>query len=122
MERVGECSNELIAAVDIYPTICSLVGCETPEGLDGESFVEQIYSPHKRGRKYVVSYWGNMISIRDERYRFSIFDNGKKRAIMLFDHEVDPLESVNVADQNPKVVKQLMKIATKENRGFLPRL
>lgn len=122
MKSAGKSSDALIAAVDIYPTLCELTGIEAPDGLDGVSFVDQIASPKADGREYVVSYWGNLMSIRNERYRFSLFNNGEKSAMMLFDHKKDPHETKNIVDQNPKLVSYFMEIIQRENRGFFPSL
>ncbi|MFR9650089.1 MAG: sulfatase [Rikenellaceae bacterium] len=122
MQARGERCDELIAAVDIYPTICELAGVTPPAGLDGVSFVEQIKNPEIQGRDYVISYWTNQITIRDKKYRFSIFDNGKKRAYMLYDHENDPYETTNISAQNPELVEKFTTIAIENNRGFLPNL
>lgn len=121
MEQRGESSDQLIAAVDLYPTICELAGVETPEGLDGVSFVEQIHSPATQGRDYVISYWQGMMSIRTDRYRFSIFDNGKRVEKMLFDHQNDPNETRNIASQEAELVEWFTSLAAENSRGeFLP--
>lgn len=122
MQSQGESSNQLIAAVDIYPTICELTGIETPDGLDGVSFATQLDSPKATGREYVVSYWNSMISVRNKRYRFSLYNQGKKSAMMLFDHKNDPFETVNVVDKNPKLVEYFMEIIKNENHGYLPNI
>ncbi len=122
MKQAGKSSDRLIAAVDIYPTICELTGIEAPDGLDGVSFVDQLNAPKASGREYVVSYWNGLISVRNDRYRFSLFSNDKKSAMMMFDHKKDPFETVNIVEQNPKLVEYFMDIINKENRGFLPNL
>ncbi len=122
MKSPGKSSDRLIAAVDIYPTICELTGIEAPDGLDGVSFVDQLLKPKATGREYVVSYWGNRISVRNERYRFSLYSKDDKSAMMLFDHKKDPFESVNIVEDNPKLVEYFMEIIERENRGFLPNI
>lgn len=122
MKKQGKKTDALVATVDIYPTLCELTNTAVPESVDGVSFAKIIQNPKERTRDYVVSYWSKQISIRDNRYRMSIFDNGKKHAVMLFDHHKDPNETVNVADSNPSVVERLTAELEKANNGFLPNL
>ncbi len=120
MKRPGRSTDELIASIDIYPTICELAGIEVPKDIEGVSFVDQINSPTARSnREYVVSYWTNEMSVRNKRYRFAIHKDKNREAIMLFDHKKDPRETRNVAEQNPKVVEYFMDIVRRESRGFL---
>lgn len=122
MENRGEKTSALVATVDIYPTLCELTNTPAPEGIDGKSFAQTINDPESTTRDYVVSYWSKQLSIRDSRYRMSLFDNGAKRAVMLFDHDADPNETVNVAQENPDVVQRLTEELTCRNNGFLPNL
>ncbi len=119
MKRAGVASESLVATVDIYPTICELAGIDTPNGIDGESIVPIIKNPKAEIRSEVMSYWNNMVSLRTDRYRMALFNNGKKQEIMLFDHVADPNETINVANDNPNVVAQMTEKIKELNNGFL---
>lgn len=41
---------------------------------------------------------------------------------MLFDHENDSNEKENIAEDNPKVIDELMPLLKKMNNGYLPDL
>ncbi|MFI3305501.1 MAG: sulfatase [Rikenellaceae bacterium] len=121
MRRVGERSDELVAAIDIYPTICEYAQIESPDTVEGVSFVDLIERGRTRlCRDYVLSYWNNILSLRTAQYRLALFNNGKHEAMMLFDHYADPTESRSVAAENPEVVSELMARIDQLNRGYLP--
>ncbi len=123
MKQPGVTTDGLIATVDIYPTICQLAGVTPPKGLDGVSIVPILDDPEAKTRESVPSYWQNMLTVKTERYRLSLFDRDQQREIMLFDHKNDPNESVNVADKNPEVVAELMAKLKEYNKpDLLPGL
>jgi len=122
MKKPGVKTDGLIATIDVYPTLCELAGIEAPEGLEGKSFVPLLKNPKGKGKEAVVSYWRDILSMRTDRYRFAVFNNGEQQEFMLFDHKNDPNETVNIADKNPDVVKELLKQMKSLNNGFLPTL
>ncbi len=119
MKSAGESTDALMATVDIYPTICEITGIERPEGIDGTSIMPIVNDPNATTRDEVFSYWNKAVSLRTERYRMALFDDGKRQEVMLFDHTVDPYETFNIAEQNPKIVSKLTKQILKEKSGFL---
>lgn len=119
IKSAGESTDALVATVDIYPTICEITGIERPEGIDGTSIMPIVNDPNATTRDEVFSYWNKAVSLRTERYRMALFDDGKRQEVMLFDHTVDPYETFNVAEQNPKIVNKLTKQILKEKSGFL---
>jgi len=69
-----------------------------------------------------LSYWRNILSMRTDRYRLAVFNNGGQQEVMLFDHSQDPNETENIAEQHPEVVEELLKQIKELNKGFLPKL
>lgn len=122
MNQAGSQSNSLVGAIDIYPTICDLAGIEIPESVDGVSIRPIIEDPKAKVRDVVMGYWNNRITIRDQRYRLSLYKNKEEQRIVLFDHKKDPNESINVAEKSPKIVTELMVKLKELNDGFIPRL
>ena len=122
MEQRGVSTKALVATVDLYPTICELTGIKPPADIDGQSFVEQINNPQASGRKDVLSYWTNILSLRTDRYRFALHRKDGKDQLMLFDHQQDPNETRNIADREPQLVQTFMQRLAELNRGFLPQL
>ncbi len=91
----GTRTRSLTSFIDIYPSLCELAGLPKPDHLDGRSFVPLLKNPDQSIRKAVYGRFHSGESIRTDRYRYSLF--GKGSAAMLFDHQVDPAETVNIA-------------------------
>ncbi|WP_111707830.1 sulfatase [Lutibacter citreus] len=120
IKESGVKTDGLVSSIDLYPTICDLAGIELPKSIDGKSMVPLINNPKTKGNEVVLSYWRNILSMRTDRYRFAVFNNGKRQEMMLFDHDKDPNETINIANENPEVVDRLIKQLKTKNKGFLP--
>lgn len=97
--------------LSFYPTLCSLAGIPVPEGLDGENLNTVVALDGKAGpkRKYAMSQYprpGKMgYSLRSDRYRYTVWVGWKNKvtdpdrvvAEELYDYQLDPEETVNVA-------------------------
>ncbi|MFV2069492.1 MAG: sulfatase, partial [Pirellulales bacterium] len=113
-KAAGKSCQRLVELIDVYPTLTSLCDLPTPEGLDGKSFApllsdpnlpwkQAAYSSIARGenlgrRVEKIKFLGK--SVRTERYRYTEWDGGKE-GVELYDHQHDPHEWVNLA-QDPK--------------------
>lgn len=119
----GVSSKALIESVDIYPTLCELVGLKTPGSLDGQSFAKVLGDPSAGHRDHSIQVYprskegiGQVLgrSIRTDRYRLVEWKglDGKEREIdyELYDYQSDPLETQNLARQQPEVVAQMRKL------------
>jgi iduronate 2-sulfatase len=108
-------SDALIETVDIFPTVAQLAGIPVPGDIDGRSFANVIADPSISGRDYVTHVYprGQQIgrAIRDSRFRmveWKVPDQPADSAqVELYDYQSDPLETVNLADTRPDVVKAL---------------
>ena len=99
-ELRGSIANGLVESVDIYPTLTELAGLDTPEHVQGESFYKLLNDPALPGKQAVFPRWKNADSIRTDRYYYTEWRNnaGKVIARMLYDHQNDPSETVNLAE------------------------
>ena len=106
----GQASRSLVEFTDIYPTLCELVGIDAPDGshpegrpsqLDGRSLVPLLTDPSQSLRPWAIGRYGYGDTIKTDRYRYSEFTGpgGKVLARMLFDHEADPGELTNLAEE-----------------------
>jgi len=101
--------------VDIFPTLCDLAGLQIPQVLDGKSLIPILKNPKVSVKEYSVSQYphdGKMgYSIRTSKYRLTwwmnkgfrsnnAFSRDKIVAKELYDYDKDPLETVNVIDEN----------------------
>jgi arylsulfatase A-like enzyme len=114
--------------IDIFPTLCELANLNTPNYLDGESLVKLMKNPSEKGKKFAVSQYprsqtgienGRLgyaegkymgYSIRNDRYRYTIwmkdnfrsfqaFDENLLIGTELYDYKKDPNETINVANE-----------------------
>ncbi len=80
--------------IDIYPTLCSLCGLETPKGIEGRSLVPLMQGDASGWKNETLSQWGkNHLMIKQDQLKYHWYgDTGTE---LLFDLEEDPLENEN---------------------------
>ena len=106
-------TDALAELVDIYPTLCDTCQLPTPSQLEGLSLlpvIEQPTRPWKTAAFSQVKRGGTMgYSMRTQRYRYTEWINKGTRGVELYDYDVDPDETVNVAElpENAELVAQL---------------
>lgn len=112
--------RSLVEFVDIYPSLCELAGLEKPSHLQGDSFVPLMKGETTETKDAVYARWIKGESVKTEQYLYTEwFDNdGNVFARMLYDHEKDPKETVNVAElpEYDEVVNEL-SAKINENMG-----
>jgi iduronate 2-sulfatase len=112
MSSPGESSDALVESVDIYPTLAELCQLQPPGELVGNSFTAVINDPASPGKQAAVAFWadGRAHSIRTPRYRFTQWtERGNPSQIAqveLYDHQVDPDETRNIAADEPEVARR----------------
>jgi arylsulfatase A-like enzyme len=124
----GTATQNLAELVDIYPTICDLLGIEKPAHLEGQSLRENGLEDSSQTKKAVFASNWNSINILTERFRLTCYhDTSKIRDeqviagrgnIELFDHLKDPKENKNAAKypEYAETVKELSAML-KNNYG-----
>lgn len=98
----GEFSSGLVESVDIFPTLTELTGLKAPVSLQGDSLVSMLKVPDSKVNDAVFPRWKNADSIRTEKYFYTEWRNKKNNKVlarMLFDHSIDPRETINVAEK-----------------------
>ena len=86
--------------IDIYPSLCELAGLPLPEHLQGTSFVPLLRrADGQAAREAAIGRYGSGETIRTAQYRYTEYlDNSDRlKARMLYDHDADPDETVNIA-------------------------
>lgn len=120
-KNISKIEETIVESVDIYPTLMELLGIENPGGLDGESFVNVLNGEKGANEQVAYSYYNRGITLRTERYRLTKYFREAEPVIELYDHQTDPLESVNIAVENPDVVAELIPLLEKGNSGLYDR-
>jgi arylsulfatase A-like enzyme len=138
MRMPGACENgkacdRLVEFVDVYPSLCEAAGLPIPDDLEGLSFVPLLenrnlpwksaaFTQFLRADKWVapdgIAYTGR--SIRTDRYRYVRWFNqqtGHSVAEELYDHQADPLETVNVA-ADPEMQSVVEKLRQQLDSGW----
>jgi iduronate 2-sulfatase len=114
----GASTRALVETVDLYPTLSELAGLPARAGLDGVSFAAVLKDPAKPARDSVIHVYPRNDklgrAIRTERYRLvewkKVGAPSDTAELELYDYQTDPLETRNLAAEQPEVVAQLRAI------------
>jgi len=123
MKSAGQPCEQLVELIDLYPTLVSLCDLPAREGLDGIDLSRQLDDPSlptkdaaytmttrddspAQEHAKAMSFQGR--SVRTDRWRYTEWDGGR-RGIELYDHESDPHEWTNLAEDpaHAKTVRTL---------------
>ncbi len=106
-------TGEIVEYVDIYPTLCELAGLELPGHLQGRSFRELLFNRKAISDGTAVSQWHAGITTIRENYFYTEWVNDRDTvyARMLYDHNRDPDENVNIAErqESSTVVREMSR-------------
>jgi arylsulfatase A-like enzyme len=137
--EAGTVIDETLQSIDLMPTMLALSGLAAPEAAQGQSFLPLLEEPPSRlassGVAYAQEGWQPAPAfteqLRDDngpepgpfpRDAYAVVDDGWKLVhnvyipedmdypeYELFDHVNDPLDQVNLADENPELVQRLSR-------------
>ncbi len=116
--KTGSVAGAPVGLIDLYPTLAEICGVKHPKNLQGQSLVPLLKDAGGPGRGWVISqvargggfkrfgaspaigddgpgFFG--YSLRTPRWRYTEWDGGKAGR-ELFDHDADPKELTNLAD------------------------
>lgn len=103
-------TEALVELVDIYPTLCALTQTKAKYHLDGDNLIPLLNNPQAKWKDAVYSSWQGSQSIKTQQYLYTEWKkDGQVTDQMLFDHNKDPDENNNIADdlENKSLVKKL---------------
>jgi len=127
----GKSTQALVELVDIYPTICELVGLPVPEHVEGTSFVPLLLDGSQPWKEAAFSCFVRPdrdkagMSVRTDRYRYTEWRDaaGNFKGHTLFDLKEDSEENINIVD-NPemaRVVREMQALLSTGWKGAQPR-
>ena len=116
----GGSTRQLAESVDIFPTLAELAQLPAPAGpqpIDGISLVPVLKDPKSRVRDHAYHAFPRKTlgrAIRTEQHRLVEWKKPgaapESAEIELYDYTADPLETRNLATEQPDVVKRLRAI------------
>ena len=107
VSQQGAASESPVGLVDVMPTLTELCSVPTQDNLQGQSLVPMLKDPSFEGRGWSLSQvmrgkgkdqkrtFG--YTLRTPQWRYTEWDEGK-RGRELYNHDTDPLEQTNLAD------------------------
>lgn len=109
--------NNVVSAMDLYPTILQTAGIKVPAHIDGQD-LSPLLNGAEPNLSHNILFWdtGHEVAVRQGKwkYRFAKGDQYAKRQLVelelgefLYDLDKDPGEKHNLAKLNPKVVQHL---------------
>jgi len=115
----GSTTDHISSFYDVMPTLCDIVGIGTPKNIDGISFKPALLGGKQPKHDFLYwefpSYKGQQ-AVRIGEWkgiRKNIFDGNLE--IELYNLEYDLEEKYDIADKNPKIVRQIEEIMKKEH-------
>ncbi|MEZ4905289.1 MAG: sulfatase [Spirosomataceae bacterium] len=115
-ESEGLVQDAIVSSIDIYPTLLDLCQLKQMKGIDGKSFKSLL--THKKQTKWknvAYSYFNKGISVRTDRYRYTQYFREQQPTVELYDHQKDPYESENIAQDSQKIIQNLIPIWERGN-------
>jgi iduronate 2-sulfatase len=122
----GTVAKAPVGHIDLYPTLAEICGVETPGNLQGNSLAPILEDHSNPGKGWTITevvrgggkkgprVFGT--SIRTPRWRYTEWDEGKQGR-ELYDHDVDPREITNLAE-NPKHAETIAKLSAQVQAAY----
>jgi arylsulfatase A-like enzyme len=101
---IGQATRARVDFVDIYPSLTEICSLPAPVGTEGRSFRASLEDPTSGGKTAAFSWYpkgGYMgVAMRTDRWRFVRWTkSGQPPVYELYDHQNDPAENQNLAEQ-----------------------
>lgn len=99
-----------VEMVDFYPTLAELCNLTPPDSVAGVSLAEALKNPDRRLRESALTQYATGYSLRTMRYRYSQWGPEGSAGVELYDHESDPDELHNLA-QDPRQAETVKRLS-----------
>jgi arylsulfatase A len=116
----GRETDHISGFQDVLPTLCEIAGAKTPKGIDGISMLPTILGKGEQ-KKHAFLYWefpgyGGQQAVRMGDWK-ALRQNMHKgnTQLQLFNLAKDIGETTDVADQNPAIVEQMLRVMREQH-------
>jgi iduronate 2-sulfatase len=117
----GRKTTAFAETVDIYPTLCEMAGLPAPAVTDGTSLAKVIADPAAVPKEHAIHVYprkdrlGRAIRTATHRLvEWKIPGEAAETAVLeLYDYRNDPLETRNIAEEDPATVARLRAVLSK---------
>ena len=117
-------SDALLSQVDLYASFAGLIGAELDpnEAVDSHNLIDAFFAKTDQGREILFKESVGTVSLRKDEYKYirpvkrrrepkfvrtKGIKSGHSPDHQLYDLAKDPGETVNIAEQNPQIVKEM---------------
>lgn len=107
-------TESIAELVDIYPTICELMGIDTPKHVQGKSLVPILKDHNAKVKDVALSFLRGGTSLRNDGWAYNYYNDNTAE---LYDMKNDPEQFHNLAD-NPEY-KDIRNVMHKQLQGLL---
>jgi len=114
----GKRVNEFVYQHDLFATMLNFTGVKAPEKVDAEDIWPLVAGEGGPKRDYVTCGMEKYVWVKDNDYAYISETDGTDPR--LFDLKSDPGNFVNIAKDNPTVVKEMYEKAVESGGGPLP--
>ena len=126
--KAGSVSGHVSAFWDVLPSYCELAGLESPDGINGISFMPTLLGQNIRQKKHEYLYWEFHEQGKRQAVRFGDWKGVRQNVakdpngpIELYNLRDDIGEKNNIAKQHPEIVAKIagyMKTAWTHSEHF----
>lgn len=104
----GKICAEPVGLINVYRTLCDLVGLDAPEYVDGQTLAPWLDNPAKEKETPAMTTWGRgNYTLRTKTWRYTRYFDGTEE---LYNESEDPNEWTNLAG-NPEYKSLMEKFA-----------
>ncbi len=105
--EAGSVNNSPLISLDILPTLIAVSGGERPADrtLDGKNMLPVLEQPESAEQRTFFFQYRKYAAVRHANYK--LLRTSPDKPFMLFDLDQDLSETTDLADQKPKITKQL---------------
>ncbi len=95
----GEKRQQYVYLMDIFPTICELVGLPVPDSLEGQSLMPVIQKQLPVRDGLFSAFTDKIRSYKNDRYKLIDYRTQSGNQTQLFDLQTDPFEMTDLSQQ-----------------------